>query len=324
MRWSGLGRLFDPGQHVLPDGCTEFAQSPQALVLGDRVRIYFSTRRRDASGKYVSHVAYADFDRGLRNLLDVARHTVVEPGGLGCFDEHGIFPLSPARVGDRIFGYTTGWNRKVSVSADSSIGLVVSRDEGRTFQRIGPGPILTSSLHEPFLLADAFVAAYDGTFHMWYIYGTAWSAAREGEAPDRVYKIGHAMSHDGIAWRKEGRQIIADVLGENECQALPTVLRIDGRYHLYFCYRAQFGFRDGAAGAYRIGHAHSDDLAHWTRDDARVDIDASPDGWDRDMQCYPSVFECDGQVYLLYNGNQFGRHGFGAAILERQAPGISS
>jgi hypothetical protein len=33
------------------------------------------------------------------------------------------------------------------------------------------------------------------------------------------------------------------------------------------------------------------------------------------MQCYPHVFECDGKVYLLYNGNEFGRYGFGLAEL---------
>ena len=27
------------------------------------------------------------------------------------------------------------------------------------------------------------------------------------------------------------------------------------------------------------------------------------------------VFECDGDYYLLYNGNEFGRYGFGAAKL---------
>jgi hypothetical protein len=34
------------------------------------------------------------------------------------------------------------------------------------------------------------------------------------------------------------------------------------------------------------------------------------------MLCYPNLFECDGRTYLLYNGNEFGRHGFGIAILE--------
>ncbi len=108
---------------------------------------------------------------------------------------------------------------------------------------------MTSSLHEPFLIADAFVARrYGGTYHMWYIYGTAWTTATPGDPPDRVYKIGHATSMDGIAWQKEGRQLIDDKLGSGECQALPTVVHFDDKYHMYFCYRRQFGFRKDREG----------------------------------------------------------------------------
>ena len=31
--------------------------------------------------------------------------------------------------------------------------------------------------------------------------------------------------------------------------------------------------------------------------------------------CYPNVFKCNDQVYMLYNGNEFGRNGFGIARL---------
>lgn len=312
-----LGRIFDPAEHVLPDGCSEFAQSPQALVLRDRVRVYFSTRRRDGTGKYLSHVAFADFARDMGRILAVSRHTVLPLGELGAFDEHGIFPLSPCRVGERVFGYTTGWNRKVSVPADSSIGLVTSDDDGSTFTRYGSGPVLTSSLHEPFLVADAFVHPAGGQLHMWYIFGTAWTARAAGEPPERVYKIGHATSLDGISWRKDGRRVVSDRLGDSECQALPTVIRLGARYHMFFCFRCQFGFRDDPRSAYRVGHAHSDDLATWARDDDVLTLAAGAAGeWDHEMQAYPSTFECDGRVYLLYNGNQFGRHGFGLATLE--------
>jgi sucrose-6-phosphate hydrolase SacC (GH32 family) len=177
--------------------------------------------------------------------------------------------------------------------------------------------VLTTSLHEPFLIGDAFVALYGGTYHMWYIYGTAWAAPAAGDPPERVYKIGHATSVDGIAWLKEGRPLITDKLGPGECQALPSVIYFGGRYHMFFCYRRQFDFRKDREGAYRIGYAFSDDLANWVRDDAAAGIDVSPGGWDSDMQCYPNVFECDGNIYLLYNGNEFGRWGFGAAVLER-------
>ena len=67
---------------------------------------------------------------------------------------------------------------------------------------------------------------------------------------------------------------------------------------------------------YRIGYAFSDDLINWTRDDEHAGIDVSADGWDSEMQCYPSVFACDRKTYLLYNGNEFGRLGFGLAVAE--------
>lgn len=318
MKWRKTGKIFDPSQHALPNGCELFAQSPQALVCDDHVRIYFSTRARDASGKFLSHVAYVDMDRALERILRVADHTVLPLGELGAFDEHGIFPINPVRHGDRVLAYTTGWNRRVSVSVDTAIGLAVSTDGGRTFAREGAGPVLAQSLHEPCLVGDGFVQVIDGVFHMWYIFGTGWKRYAPDAAPDRTYKIGHATSGDGVHWTKEeARQIVADRLGPDESQALPTVTEIDGRHHMFFCYRQSSDFRTNAGRGYRIGHAWSDDLQNWTRDDDQIPLAVEPGAWDGDMQCYPHVFKVDDRICLLYNGNEFGRHGFGLALLER-------
>lgn len=316
MKWSKLGKIFDPTEHPLPSNCFGFAQSPQTLVMHDRVRIYFSTRQRDKTGKFLSHIAFVDFDRSLQKVLAVSNHTVIELGELGCFDEHGIFPVNMVRDGDRVLAYTTGWNRKVSVSADAAIGLAISQDDGLTFQKYGKGPVLGASLHEPFLIGDAFVASYGGIFHMWYIFGSKWIKAEASEQPDRVYKIAHATSHDGVNWLREGRQIISDRLNADECQALPTVFYRHEKYHMYFCYRQAHGFRTQSGNAYRIGYAFSSDMVNWERADADAGLDVSEDGWDSTMQCYPHTFDLDGKVYMLYNGNEFGKYGFGLAVLD--------
>jgi hypothetical protein len=152
---------------------------------------------------------------------------------------------------------------------------------------------------------------------MWYIFGTGWKRPAPDSAPDRTYKIGHATSADGVIWQKEeARQIIADRLGTNESQALPSVVDIDGRLHMFFCYRESFDFRTTQGRGYRIGHAWSDDRMNWTREDDNPYLTGTPGAWDSDMQCYPHAFTCDGRVYLLYNGNEFGRHGFGIAVLK--------
>jgi hypothetical protein len=318
MEWKKLGRIFDPTQYVLPNDCLQFAQSPQALVFNDFVRIYFSTRALDQNGKYLSHIAFVDMDKSFRDVLRVSDHTVIPLGALGCFDEHGIFPINVICHDNTVYGYTSGWSRRVSVSVDTAIGLAISHDGGMTFQRIGDGPVLASSPGEPCLVGDPFVKVVGDTFHMWYIFGTGWKRFTTDAPPDRIYKIGHAVSQDGINWDKEdGRQIVADRLGEDESQALPTVIGIDGRQHMFFCYRQSFNFRNDKDRGYRIGHAWSNDLINWTRDDSHLVLDGTPREWDSDMQCYPHVFDCEGKVYLLYNGNEFGRYGFGLAVLDR-------
>ena len=319
MRWKKLGRIFDPTSYKLSNDCVQFAQSPQALVFDDFVRIYFSTRAVDKSnGKYLSHIAFVDMKKSLRQVIGLSDKTVIPLGDLGAFDEHGIFPMSVMRHGDAVYGYTCGWNRRVSVSVDTAIGLAISHDQGLTFQRHGAGPVLAASAHEPCLVGDGFVKVIGGSFHMWYIFGTGWKRFSPDTTPDRTYKIGHAISADGINWvKEEARQIITDRLGPDESQALPTVIGIDDSYHLFFCYRQSFDFRKNAARGYRIGHAVSEDLVNWIRDDENPQLDVTAGDWDADMQCYPHVFACDDNVYLLYNGNEFGRYGFGLALLER-------
>ncbi len=319
MKWKKLGKIFDPTQYVLPNDCVQFAQSPQALIFDDFVRIYFSTRAVDKSnGKYLSHIAFVDMRKNLHDVIRVSDKTVIPLGGPGCFDEHCIFPMSVLRYGNAVYGYTCGWSRRVSVSVDTAIGLAISHDDGLTFQRIGDGPVLAASLHEPCLVGDGFVKVIGDIFHMWYIFGTGWKRSSADASPDRTYKIGHAISNDSITWvKEEARQIIADQLGGDESQALPTVIEIDGRYHMFFCFRQSFDFRKNKDRGYRIGHAYSDDLASWTRDDENPLLDVTLGNWDSDMLCYPHVFEYDGKVYLLYNGNEFGRYGFGLAVLER-------
>ena len=49
-----------------------------------------------------------------------------------------------------------------------------------------------------------------------------------------------------------------------------------------------------------------------------VGIDVSPYGWDSEMIEYPFIFEHKDRIYMLYNGNGFGKTGFGLAVLENE------
>lgn len=318
MKWKKLGKIFNPMDYQWDEEFIGFAQSPQAIVFNDFVRIYFAIRKADENGKFISHIRFVDFDKEFKSVLNISKHPVFGPGKLGCFDEHGVFPLNVLKHGDKILGYSNGWTRRVSVSVETGIGYAESTDGGNSFQRIADGPVMSASTKEPVLVGDPFVKFFDKQFHMWYLFGLGWKKYSTDAPPDRIYKIGHATSPDGINWNKEeGIKIISDKLGEDECQALPTVALFEGKYHMIFCYRSSFDFRKNKNNGYRIGYAYSTDLKNWVRADEQAGIDVSETGWDSDMQCYPHIFEVNGKLYMLYNGNEFGKHGFGLAVLEQ-------
>jgi hypothetical protein len=310
--WDPKGLIFDVRDWRESAAVGSFAQSPQALVLEDSVRVYFSTRFADADGQWRSEVAFVEFSPDFSELVAEPRARVIEPGGLGCFDEHGIFPFSVVAVDDHVWAYTTGWSRRRSVPVETGIGLAISHDGGLTFDRHGVGPVLSSSLHEPYLVCDGFVRKVDGRWLMWYLFGTEWTPEASTGEVERTYKIGVATSADGVHWKPSGgRAAIPNQLGPRESQALPSVLSTGDELRMVFCYRETFDFRTNPSRSYRLGQALSRDGLTWRRDDSLVEFPRLE--FDSQMRCYPHLVAVDGRRFLLYNGNEFGRWGFGVA-----------
>lgn len=317
--WVKKGRVFNPLDHKNGVWLNEFAQAPSALVLDDRVRVYFSCRPpADSQGKYVSYSAYVDFDRrDLTRIIEVARDPILPLGDTGCFDEFGIYPVSVIRHEDEYRVYYAGHTRCESVPFDTSIGLAISKD-GKVFTRAGAGPVLSAGPDEPFVLSGPKIRKFGHLYCLWYITGIRWIVA-DGRQ-EVVYKIRMATSQDGIGWTRMNRNILNNVLGDDETQASPDVFYADGRYHMFFCYKYASGFREDKNRGYRIGYAVSDDMYNWERRDHLAGIGISSDGWDCDTVAYPHVFTMDGKIYMLYLGNEVGRYGFGLAELHGAIP----
>ena len=314
--WKKLGRLFNPADiSSRPEWINEFAQAPATLVFDSFVRVYFSCRPQpDARGQYVSRSAFVDLNRAnLFEILQLSENPILPLGPLGAFDEFGTYPTTVIRHGAEVWAYYGGWTRPVSVPFEVAIGRAVSRDNGVTFEKHGRGPTLGAGLHEPFVISGPKIRRFGDRWHLFYIAGTKWLPT-EGR-PEPVYRIRMATSVDGITWKRHGSELIPIRLEKDECQASPDVIFANGKYHMFFCYRYSLGYR-GRERGYRIGYASSTNLIDWHRDDARAGIDVSDEGWDSEMLSYPHVFELDRAIYMMYLGNQVGRHGFGLARLE--------
>ena len=316
--WNKIGKIFDPRDLDIPTWMHEFAQSPSVLITKEYVRVFFCSRPApDLNGQYLSYITFIDLDRSnLRSIIRVCEKPVMDLGKRGTFDEFGTYPVSVIQDQSQIRAYFSGFTRCESVPFNAAIGVAISNDGGLTFERLGDGPVLSFSPDEPFLLGSPRIRKFGTSWQLWYVAGREWRKV-DGK-PEPVYKIRMATSDDGINWRKEGRDLIPDKLGEHECQACPDVIFRDGRFHMFFSYRDIRNYKE-REGGYRIGYASSTDMINWQRDDSQIDINLSESGWDSEMVNYPHVFDLDGKSYMLYQGNGMGRAGFGLAVLESES-----
>ena len=304
MKWKKLGRIFCPDKNS--NWMYSHAMIPIAeKIHDDSYRIYFTTRDKNNRG----HGAYLEFD--MRNPLKVVRvhdKPVLKPGELGCFDDSGAVPNSIVQIGGRKIMYYTGVNLGVTVSFRNAIGLAEWSEQSQNFVRCFEGPIIDRTRDRPHFVATPEVI-YEDRFRGWFIACVGWKSHSDG--PRHYYHIEYAESKDGVVWERDGT-IAVDFRDEFEYAiAGPRIIRDDDVYKMWFCSRAT-----ADCPSYRIRYATSGDGMNWRRHDDVVGIDVSPTGWDSNMICYPFVFDHKGERYMLYNGNDYGRTGFGLAILE--------
>jgi hypothetical protein len=273
--------------------------------------VYYADR--DKSGK--SFTTYVDLDRSdLSKIIYLHKEPILPLGAPGTFDDDGMMPSFAARRDGMVYLYYSGWNRGMTVPYRNSVGIAVSEDDGKTFRRLYEGPVLDRTPKEPYIAVTPTIIQEGSLWRMWYISGTKWVKVEDRYEP--VYVIKYASSHDGIDWDRPNHQCIPQA-HDWEAFSHPTVLRGSDRYRMWYCFRHSLDYRDGS-GSYRIGYAESLDGLAWSRMDRVNGLDTSEEGWDSTMTCYPFVTRIDGRTVMFYNGNGFGRTGFGYATLDQE------
>lgn len=309
-QWKKLGKVFEAkGQHPwMQNYTTPIA----ALVLPSCIRVYFSARATpDQNGNFISNASFVDVDKdNPTQVLYVHDKPLIPLGGPGMFDEFGVMTAKPAVFGDKVYFYYMGWQRLSgeTVPYQVMLGLAISDDQGRTFTKISNGPILGIDRIDPLSIGNVSVIIENGVWKMWYTTFTKWAIG--GQKPTPVYNIKYATSKNGIDWKKEDYVAIDE--NEEGGVATPSVIKINGVYHMWFGCRPPYD-KNGNVSGYSIGYAHSQDGLEWKREDRLSGIFASEGGWDSEMVCYPHVVKSGDRLFMFYCGNGFGRSGFGCA-----------
>jgi predicted GH43/DUF377 family glycosyl hydrolase len=305
-RWKKYGNIFSASD--LPGSLVSHASVPIAEQLDlNTVRIYFSAR----DGHARSHVLFIDMDiREPGKVINSSSHPVLSPGELGCFDDCGAMGSCLVSWKNKKYLYYIGWNLCQTVPFRNAIGLAVWDENLGVFTRCFKGPVVDRTKDEPHFTASCHVLCESSTFRMWYLSCVDWNLV-DGK-PFHRYHIKYAESDDGIHWQRDGIAAVDFRDNHEYAISVPRVINDNGLYRMWFSARAS---KD--CDTYRIGYAESRNGVRFNRNAGNAGIDVSEKGWDSEMICYPFVFDLNGNRYMLYNGNGYGRTGFGLAILEQ-------
>lgn len=282
------------------------AMLPTPFIMSDRIRVFFAACDELSRGR----IYYIDVDRSdPRRVIAASDTPVLDIGATGSFDEHGVNPSQILIRDGRLFLYYIGWQRiSDSVPYTLFAGLCVSDDRGQTFRRHGTGQILHPTPTERYFRTAPFVFKGEDGWEMLYVGGGTFFDGENGKRLP-IYSLCRTRSLDGYIWEEiAAPPILSPDRSHGEIGfGRPVLWREEGRASLIISVRTEQGYElrsisNGPDGLRRTPV-----------------LDGDTEDWEVLMTCFGSACVVDGWEYLFYNGNQFGRSGFGVARREPQA-----
>lgn len=299
--WRKQGSVFQPS-----GGDFSYGSHPCAVHYKDDTFVIAFTRRDTRQRSHI-FLSYAVVKDGSMELIGEPK-LALRYGEPGYFDCDGVISVCFVKNDGKIYLYYVGWQNLPDTLWICDTGRAVLDPVKLTLTREFSGPVLGRDKSNPlFAAATAFHVA-GGKWQTWYNSGIRWERTDSGWR--HYYGIHYAESADGIDWLCRPGMCIPFADEYEYAFGRPSVYRTEQGYFMWFAHRATKNID-----TYRIGFAWSEDGLLWRRDDTLSGIDVSESGWDSEMICYPYVFEHEGLLYMLYNGNGYGRTGFGLAVL---------
>jgi predicted GH43/DUF377 family glycosyl hydrolase len=300
-------------ENLVYDGCRglpanfHYASMPTILQINDEiVRVFFASRNKNN----FSSIFYLDlFIKGRKiKIVSVSSEPILSPGKPGLFDDCGVTPSCVTKIKEDYYLYYTGWNQQNRIPFQTFCGIAKLSCDFKYAERVYEIPILERSETEPLSVGACFVTynPYKNIYIMWYESCNKWIVDKTNS--NCFFSINLAFSNDGFNWKRENKKCIEPENTEN-IVARPVVVFQENLYSMWYCAKDK--------GKYQITYAESEDGENWGRKNNTINFISKRTNWDNEQMCYPYVFTHDNKKYMLYNGNGYGKSGFGLAMLQQ-------
>lgn len=305
--WQRLGRVFSLDECIQKDKFHySHTQCPFYLNEDNEERIYFSSRDRDNISR-IFYIKIITHDQSI-NLIDKKIHgPIINKGEFKEFDSDGVMISWILKNDNDYMLYYVGWKITKKFPYQNSIGLSISKNGLNDFKKFSSKPIISKNKHDKFFTGTSCVIKFKNIFFNYYMSCNNWVTNPENSRKEPIYFLKVATSKDGINWDVINKVVIPlkkDWGGVSKA----SVINIQDKLHMWFSYRGKFDYRSDKNQSYKIGYATSINGYDWEIKDFKLHFHEDKNG-DDFMQAYPHVFKKGNKLFMLYNGNEFGKTG---------------
>ncbi len=299
--WQKLGLLYNPLKYCLHPKLLSHASNPVPVFLkNDTYRIFFNGRNK----KNKSSIGAVDIDIISKKIVALHDTPFFTYGDHSSFYPNGVSLGNYYTINNVKYLSFMGWTYPQDKHWYGQIGsLRITKNINLTIDSNKPLLTLDPQIDSLSLSYPWIMAHNTNQYFMWYGSTHTWQT----DNGEMIHPIHCATSINGVHWLKKG---LAVPYEKNKAQAFsrPSVIYLNNCFHMWFSYR----FPNQK---YKIGYATSSNGLTWTPLLDAAGITPSKTGWDSEMISYPYVFSHKNKIYMLYNGNDFGKSGFGISIL---------
>ncbi len=300
-------------KHVWPNkensSSIYYAQIPAIYKHKNKYHILYADRDSQINKSFTK---YAIFDEEF-NLIKSIDKPFYKPDRVGFFDSDGAMPSQFIELNNKLYLTFNGWNALSNcyLNAVGLIEIAFENDE-MIFVNVSPTPFLGRNIDNPSSAVVPWITYDNDLFHVIYIGTNEWVNVNGKNEP--LYYLKYANGKNLESIRTKNHQIIQDI-EKNEVYSRPSYFTIDEYQILSFSSRLINDFRDGE-NSYRIQFAISKkgDYENWERKNFVFlpNLD-----WCNKQTCYSHFLENKNEILMFFNGNSFGKSGFGVVSFDK-------
>jgi hypothetical protein len=273
----------------------DYSSNPVAISLSDsQIRIIFNSR--DVENR--SSIYSIDFfPEKLEPDYDSVslQHTYGEESS---YFSHGISVGQLFSLDGQRRLSVMGWKNYRDKHWEGRVGSISINENGDLMQ-LDPEPWMDLDSEDPISLSYPAIYTFNNSTKIWYGSTISWDTGN-GEMLHILKEA--TISEDGQIIKSNIE--IPHILGSAQAFSRPAIVAIEKSHLMAYSYRG-----DGTK--YRIGFILLEDFSSASHLGGISPLLTSISEWESDMVEYPSFFRFKNQLFMLYNGNSFGKTGVG-------------